>query len=372
VNVFQEHHDTVLSLGLSHLSRNDDTFNSSDLSFGNDVLFDDMGQTNTGEESSVPIETRSSLHRKELLFISKIASHSCALNLSLGQSGLINIGDIFAEGRAALTAGTSSGMFMVFAGTALTFTLFFCPLSISSAIPIVPASIIAMYVQVFIPIIALSMAFSKNDESAMTTVPPKNVQSITFAVGERARLIFHFIFRSIPPVGASHLIFLIAFGSLVLDFDTDIFEELCEADATTANWTDVIMCTNLRTYVGEASLSASLLMIAELSLCVFAQSTSFLYGNAPVIGTNPMEKNRIWVISSLCCVAILFTFLHFTLESGSLRALPWYFFLIAFICPLISVAFCEIVKKKDKRFEERAEKLRRLQFETRLGMWSPK
>jgi hypothetical protein len=39
---------------------------------------------------------------------------------------------------------------------------------------------------------------------------------------------------------------------------------------------------------------------------------------------------------------------------------------------MVSLMMSEVVKKREKRFEERAEKLRRLQFETRLGMWSPK
>lgn len=357
MNVFQDHHDTVLSLGLSHLSQNDNVFNSSALSFGNDVLFDDMHHPITVEESSEPIETRSSfkssLHRKELLFVSKIASHSCVFNLSLGQSGLINIAEIIAEGRAALTSGTTSGIFVGYAGVALTFTVLFCPLSASTAMPVIPASVIALYIQVLVPVVALSMAFSKNNETAMTIVPPKNDQSITFAAGECTRIIFHFIFRSVIPVGASHLIFLIAFGSLVLDFDPDIFEELCDMDATISDWTDVIRCSNFSTYVGEASLAASSLMLAEQSLCVIAQSTSFLLGNAPILGSDLMGKNRTWFISSLCCVAIVFIYLHFTLQSGSLQALPWYLFLIAFVFPLVSVVFCEIVKKKDKRLIRR-------------------
>ena len=30
------------------------------------------------------------------------------------------------------------------------------------------------------------------------------------------------------------------------------------------------------------------------------------------------------------------------------------------------------MKKRDQKIEKRAAKMRRLQFETRLGMWSPK
>ncbi len=373
VNVFQEYNDTVLSLGLSHLSQNDDTFNSSDLSFGNDVLFESIPITKMeGEPSESREQFKSSLHRKELLFISKVASHSCVFNLSLGQSGLINVAEIIEEGRAALSSGTTAGNFMIYAGVAITFTILFCTVSASTMIPIIPATGIALYIQLLVPVIALSMAFSKSDETTMTIVPPKNDQSITFAAGECKRIIFHFIFRSAIPVGASHLIFLISFGTLLLDTDPDTFENLCQMDESSSNWTDVVRCSKLSTYVGDASMSSGLLMLAELSLCVIAQSASFLLGNSPIIGSDIMEKNRVWLMTSLCCVAVVFISLHFTLYVGTLQVMPWYFFLLAFVFPPLSVVSCEIVKRKDKRFEERAEMLRRLQFETRLGMWSPK
>ena len=376
MNVFQIYNDTVLSLGLSHISQNDDTFSSSDLAFGNDVLFDEMHKRNLDEGTLEPSETVStsevSLHQKELLFVSKIASHSCVFNLSMGQTGLLNIAEIIAQGRAALTAGTTSGMFVIYASVAFTLTISLCPFSACTAIPIIPASAVVLYVQVFVPLIALSMAFSKENEGAMTIVPPKNDQSITFAVGERGRIRSHTIIRALVPAGASHLVYLIAFGSLVLHFDSDVVEEVCVLDVARSNWTSVVRCADLSTYIGQASLSASCLMLAELSLCVIAQSTSFLFGNSHILGLDPVAKNRIWLIATMFCVAVVFIYLNFTLESGSLQALPWYFYMIAFISPIISLMVCELVKQKDKRLETRAETLRRLQFETRLGMWSPK
>jgi len=41
------------------------------------------------------------------------------------------------------------------------------------------------------------------------------------------------------------------------------------------------------------------------------------------------------------------------------------------VAPFVCLYFCEIVKRMDQRHEKCAVMTRRLQFETRLGMWSP-
>jgi len=370
--VFKGYHDTVLSLGLSHLSQNDKTFTSSDLAFGIDILFQEVdGPSSEDAETRDTASKCSHLshYRKEILFVSKIASNSCVFNLSFGQSGLLNMAEILGQGRAALASGTSSGYFLIYASVLYTFTIFTCTLSASTPIPVISASSVILYVQVIVPLIALSMAFSKRKEESMTIVPPKNDQSITFGNGERRRIILHMIIRSLIPAGASGLVFLISFGELMKELDPDVLESF-DLDSSTSHWTSVIRCEGLSTYVGQASLGASSLMLSELTLCAIAQSASFLFGNDPI--SNPIRKNPAWTITSLSCVAIVMLYLNLVLPDGSLQALPWYFYLIAFTFPLISLLICELVKRKDRYFEQRAEKLRRLQFETRLGMWSPK
>ena len=68
-------------------------------------------QSNGSEDETVitsnkKFHSKQSLHPKEILFVSKIASHSCVFNVSLGQTGLLNMSEIVAKGRAALAAGT--------------------------------------------------------------------------------------------------------------------------------------------------------------------------------------------------------------------------------------------------------------------------
>jgi len=61
------------------------------------------------------------------------------------------------------------------------------------------------------------------------------------------------------------------------------------------------------------------------------------------------------------------------LAEGSVAALPWYFFALFLLTPFICLLINEkILKNSDRLIDRRNEMMRRLQFETKLGMWSPK
>jgi hypothetical protein len=61
-----------------------------------------------------------------------------------------------------------------------------------------------------------------------------------------------------------------------------------------------------------------------------------------------------------------------TVEEGTGVALPWYFYVLYVLFPFVCLVVNEYVKPMEAKHAVRAEKLRRLQFETRLGAWSPK
>lgn len=80
----------------------------------------------------------------------------------------------------------------------------------------------------------------------------------------------------------------------------------------------------------------------------------------------------MWLISLGFAAIVTGVVASVTVEDGTGSALPWYFYLVAVFLPFLSVVFNEYCKKFEQKREIRAEKLRRLQFETRLGAWSPK
>ena len=65
-------------------------------------------------------------------------------------------------------------------------------------------------------------------------------------------------------------------------------------------------------------------------------------------------------------------YLALAVTDGTARALPWYYYVFCILNPILCFAWNELCKSVDAKAERRAEKLRRLQFETRLGAFSPK
>lgn len=367
VKVFKEYHDTVLSVGLAHVSKNDDTFSNSDLAFSYDL-------SSPEDEPMHDLKFSRSIHPEEVSFVSRIASHSCVFHLTLGEKGLLNMNDIIAKGRAARISAKNAGIFCVSATIAFALGIFISTLTVLVSVPMIPGTAVLLYHFVIIPMITLSMAFTAQDEHCMVIVPPKNDVAVTFGKGERRRMTEYYLLKAIVPATASYISYLISFGSIAVEFDADKVNQLCGLDdASRSTWTDVVTCRGLQNYVGSASLPASSLMVTELAFCMIIQSMTFLSGNAPVFRVNPFRKNIVWVVMSLSSIVILIIYLLAVLEDGILSAIPWYFYGLAVaVFPTLSLLVAELVKKRAKRFEERAEKLRRLQFETRLGMWSPK
>ena len=55
-----------------------------------------------------------------------------------------------------------------------------------------------------------------------------------------------------------------------------------------------------------------------------------------------------------------------------LEWIPWYLWSAFFIWPILTLLMDELVKRHDHNLRDRYFKFLRMQFDTRLGMWSPK
>ena len=307
----------------------------------------------------------SSQFRKELLFVSKIASYSCVFNLSLSNSCLLNMAEIIERGRCVLASGMSAALFVIFSSIVFTASLFTFTLSSSTPVPIISATPVILHTLVIVPMIAIAMAFSQGKEDIMNIVPPKNDQKETWERGEKWRLFFHMLLRSILPIIGCHLVFLISYASMIIEFDIDALEILCGEDAA-LKWTSIFRCSELSEYIGVSSLAASTLMLTELNFCIIIQSASFLFGTQKL--GNPWKKNRAWVCIMLSCIVINILYLHLhVLPHGSVNSLPWYFFIIFILFPFMSLFICEVIKTSDRKFEQRYEQFRRLKFDTRYA-----
>lgn len=393
VGVFQTYHDTVLSIGLSHLSQNECIFSTADMAIGVDILCEDFDpesshephgeseSTSDGDGSGEYVSadgiigrnySRAAVLPDETLFVSSIVAHSCILNLR-GTAAISHIPDIIASGRGALDSSSVAGLYATTGYVSYAFMVLFCPFSVTTSIPFVPALGSLLFLQFLLPSLGFSLAATDPDKQSMDRVPPKNDESIVFTRGEGRRLFRHTCIRALIPAIAAHFVHLIGFGSLMLNFERAfLYAGDCGTLSGGLDWQNVARCDAVRQYSGPVKDWAGSLMLAELALCVLVLSASFLSRTEFIKDKNPWRSNPLWGWGLFASLLLIVFYLVATLDNGVWGALPWYFYIVAIIMPPLGLLASEFVKKSDQRQEYRAEKLRRLQFETRLGMWSPK
>lgn len=306
----------------------------------------------------------------EVTFVSSISAHSCVFRLK-GATASAHIPSIIAEGRAALEAAVAAVLFYISACLSFSFYMLVCVCAASTAVPFVPILAAVCYHLILLPIMGYSLAWSDANKESMNIVPPKNDQTITFGRNERSRLFTSGVLKAMLPAVLPQLLHLIAYGELMIKFEPELVQAQCAASVGPGDWAKIVRCDALKDYSGAARTAAGSFVFAELILCTIVASSTYVHGTTPILELPPWVGNNVWgysvVLGVLLVVAILLA-----MEEGSFSALPWYFYFLAVLMPPICVAWNEFLKRTDRRHELRAGKLRRLQFETRLGMWSPK
>jgi hypothetical protein len=203
-------------------------------------------------------------------------------------------------------------------------------------------------------------------------VPPKNDSKITFRRKEGYQLYKMVILKAVPPALLTQLLHLISFGELVLYFEPELVVASCGATIGSTKWVDVIRCDALKDYSGPARSSSGILVFSVFALSSILTSTTFVDRFEPMMDQVPWELNPTWALAVLVAVVILAVYAAIATDDGVGSALPWYFYVLSFVIMLLCIIWNEAWKRVECRHERRAEKVRRLQFETRLGAWSPK
>ena len=360
VEIFKEYNDTVITVGISHLTRNYCIFASADIAVGIDILDSDSA-TFDGKHGSYVLPA-------ELDFANAISSHACAFRFR-GPSSIAHIPSIIQKGRESLEASIAAGVFLVTGCLSFSFYVLFAVCSPQVSIPVVPTLGCVVYLQVFLPTLGLSMAMTAGDKDTMKRVPPKNDKSLTLGRKERSTFYSMVAAKALLPALLPQILHLIAFGELVLDFEPQLVDEKCPgADS----WVHVVRCEGLRDYSGPAKTSAGALVFSQFALCIFISSAGFVNRYLTILECNPRDSNACWLISNVVVIGMLVLYVGLVTEEGTAAALPWYYYLMAVVTPFMCLAVVEGCKRSEIKQEKRAEKLRRLQFETRLGAWSPR
>jgi magnesium-transporting ATPase (P-type) len=350
---------------MSHLPRNSSIFSSADLAIGVDVLSDCLPKVHPGSMGY------NALLPCEVIFASEISAHFCAFRLR-GVSSIEHMPAILSQGRASLAAATSSAIFLLTGSLSFSFYALFSVCSVSTAVPHIPILGAFLYLQIILPLVGLPMAMSDPDRRGMQQVPAKNDASVSFGKKEGKTFYLATLMKALLPAIFPQLLYLIAFGELMIEYEPQFLELHCNSGFQRGDWTSVVRCRGVSDYSGGARDSAVALSLGELILCTIVTSASFVYRTLPIFEEPPWKRNHIWVVSLVFGCIILAAYLLLNVERGSFASLPWYYFLLALVMPVFCVAWDEYIKQWERQVLGRAEKLRRLQFETRLGMWSPK
>lgn len=363
-----------MALGLSHRSRNERTFSAADLSIGVDIIGQEIYHSMDKQSQSYPdsIQINAKLSTDSILpaeveFVSSMVSHSCLFNLR-GCSTMAFLPQIISHGRAALESTTAAGLFVINGGLSLALLILLCPCAISIHVPYVSPIGSILYLLILLPILGVAISLSDTDSESMSRVPDKNDDSQVFTGRDEFQRLYKFaLFRALPPAVLAQLTHLISFRELLHAFDSDFLKTHCPMSKIP--W---LTCDAVANYKGVASTSAGALMLAQMALCVVFGSIGFVHRTQSILKELPWINNQLWILGIFISLVLIILFLVGNLQKETLGALPWYFYICFLISPVLCVGFGEWIKSYDHKHEKRDVAFRRLKFETRLGMWSPK
>lgn len=347
----------MLVVGLSHLTWNTDIFATADLAIGVDTSFDAGG-----ERDGIKWPCNSVLP-SEIEFVSAISGHGCAFRLS-GVDQLSSIPSILAQGRISLDAVTAAALFLFVGIISLVFFLFFSTCAVTTVLPI-PDTISTFFaLQFVISALGLSIATTKAEKSyIMHRVPPKNLLNSTFGKREGETLLTVSFLKALPIALLPHLVYPIVLGELILHYENGYVLETCGSNIK--NWLFLMRCQGVLEYNGLAKQNAVTITFGLFLLCLTVSSSAFVHRTNSIRMEPPWQRNKAWLVTALTifCFSILAVVRKVGLSMFSL--LPWYAEILIVLFPPLCLWWAEILKYKEKAVLDRAEKLRRLQFETR-------
>lgn len=345
-------------MGLSHVHGNIGTFSVADLAIGiNSIASLDISHSKN--------YTSSQLTHEDISFVCAVISHSCVFNLS-DDHFLACMPKILRRGRAALDAGISSVLYSFTSYISFAMLIAFCSITISTAVPCPPCLECVLLLYVLIPLLSISLCFTRRDQQLMDQVPPKNDSNVTFANGEYRRLFIFSLGKALWPAIASQILYLWSFSQMILKMDAEFLSEHCGSDILRASPLVVIRCDALKFYSGPAKRIAEVIMLLEFALCTTFYSGSFVYRMSNLTYACLW---RNYFLTVAICVSTGFILL---LGSVAFPFMSWLMFCATMIFPILSLVICEAIKRQEMWHFKRAANFRRLQFETKLGMWSPK
>lgn len=368
VNIFQDYSDTVIAVGLSHLPQNDGIFSTADIAVGIDVLSDGEPAVSLKTGSDRSNGSSPTVIDAELELASAISSHACVFRFR-GASSISHLSAIIEQGRASLQAATAGVVFFLSSSLSLSLFVLFATCTPATTLPHIPVMGVVIFLQVVLPSMGLSIAFSDNSPGTMKQVPSKNDTKITFGRREGFMMYQAVVLKSILPSILCQPLHLVVFGELLLSFEPELVLAKC---GSPDGWHDVIRCNALKDYSGPARTSSGVCVLGVFVLLNIVVSVTYIDRFESILHNPPWKRNDTWIPLACFLSAATVVVTAMAVHEKTAAALPWYVYILVIALSVVCIVWNEHWKKVEARVVTRSEKLRRLQFETRLGAWSPK
>ncbi|KAF8982648.1 hypothetical protein BGZ46_000897 [Entomortierella lignicola] len=340
IKIFQDYGEVVCCIGSSLNIDNTAAFAKADISVGME-----------------PIRMGSSPESRSAFSLgAKINSLPCGLSMH-SETSLYALTQVIREARRLLNSQRQGVVFMIASFMSVSFLhlVLYCFLLPSA----MTGYQILWLMWIIIPLLILSFFFSPHEPDTMTMMPSKNNSPLK----DLPRFIFYFLIRFFLPIGMCVFIYLYV---LQIYDGQEGYHFIFNSFGSGTPWLE-----------WSDSEQWALLYAQNFTMVVWVwymiwMSGTFMSRTLPTFSFMPW-KNRVWIGACIASLILQFLFCVVSLIHGPHRvgAVHWWVFFLAFMWPVVFLPVQELVKARDLKECVRAQKLAKLEFNTKLGMHSP-
>jgi len=381
LEIFKENRETTLCLGTLFRSPNAKLFSTADMAIGMDLL------PGSQSSASLPPKHTGQLDQADLQFVRSLVGLSCALMLgtpATTEGGISEeypvtlLLDLVREGRKLLQNMYQALIFSGVSYITLALLEVFSSLLPFVVQPSLDGAELVFLGLIYIPGLAFSLLASPADKDIMARTPEKNKDSSNF----QGRHYWYIFLGTCPPAFASMVTFVWSFVSLTLLKEKQLAQQCCGSeDFSLACLNKLLVCEELFQDDSQSKLTniiniSQILMMTHLLLFFCMLSGLVTSYTTPCFLSN-LHRNWLWICVVICVLCLqvaysAFDMFLFSFSMTEVQKVHYGTFVFVVLSLLSAAVIIECIKRHNSYIHKRYLMFLRLEFETRLGMHSPK
>eukprot|EP01119_Soliformovum_irregulare_P018494 TRINITY_DN5690_c0_g1_i2.p1 TRINITY_DN5690_c0_g1~~TRINITY_DN5690_c0_g1_i2.p1 ORF type:complete len:258 (-),score=45.08 TRINITY_DN5690_c0_g1_i2:19-792(-) len=240
----------------------------------------------------------------------------------------------------------------------LSFLLLASPFTLLSGIQLLWLSCI------IIPLMCAPVIITRREKSQMQLIPAKNIAEYS----KVRRYMVWCALRIVPLIIASVAIFIVVVYLVWPDSTFDLF-----AGFDTGVRSDGSYLYNSKNFDDALIFGQNVLMFMFVYYLVF-MSLGFMYHHQSIFRP-PIKINLVFLFASSAVIllqVIWFAFSMIGRSSSMFSRIHWAVYVGIFLFPIVIVGIDEMVKIKQREYIDKNQRELKLDFDTKLGKYSPK